>query len=105
LVKPAAIISYNTKDWFSFIFGFHKADSFHKLLPLIITICMYAGNIVRQEPDYRKLSETSYIKNIPIMHGLPDFYVIRVVAFMFYVLTSPELIDRKRKIRLAKILL
>ena len=29
------MISYNTKDWFTFIFKFHKADTFRKLMPLI----------------------------------------------------------------------
>lgn len=79
--KTPAMISYNTKDWFTFIFRFHKADTFRKLLPLIITICMYAGTIVWLELDYWKLSETSYVKNIPVMHGLLGFAISMLLVF------------------------
>ena len=75
------MISYNTKDWFTFIFRFHKADTFRKLLPLIVAISMYAGTIVWLELEYWKLSESSYVKNIPIMHGLLGFAISMLLVF------------------------
>lgn len=36
------MINYNPKDWFGFLFRFHKADTFRKLFPLLVTISAYA---------------------------------------------------------------
>lgn len=51
------MISYNTKDWFTFITRFHKADTFRQLFPLILAISAYSGIIAWLELDYWKLSE------------------------------------------------
>ena len=75
------MISYNTKDWFTFIFKFHKADTFRKLLPLIIGICVYAGIIAWLELYYWKLSDSSHVKNIPIMHTLLGFAISMLLVF------------------------
>ena len=75
------MIRYNPKDWFLIIFKFHKADTFRKLLPLIITIAMYAATIVWLELEYWKLSESSHVKNIPIMHGLLGFAISMLLVF------------------------
>ena len=75
------MISYNTKEWFTFIFKFHKADTFRKLFPLIIGICVYSGIIAWLEMDYWKLSENSYVKNIPLMHGLLGFAISMLLVF------------------------
>ena len=75
------MISYNPKDWFTFIFKFHKADTFRKLLPLIIGICIYSGAIAWLELYYWKLSESSHVKNIPLMHGLLGFAISMLLVF------------------------
>ncbi|MGB3005891.1 MAG: hypothetical protein WBC06_05265, partial [Chitinophagaceae bacterium] len=75
------MISYNTKDWFTFIFRFHKADTFRKLLPLIIAICIYSGIIAFLEMDYWKLSDKSYVKNIPVLHTLLGFAISMLLVF------------------------
>lgn len=75
------MISYNTRDWFTFIFKFHKADTFRKLLPLIIAVSAYAGIIAWLELEYWNLSESNYIKNIPIMHGLLGFAISMLLVF------------------------
>lgn len=75
------MISYNPKDWFTFIFRFHKADTFRKLLPLIIGICIYAGMVAWLELYVWKLSETSHVKNIPLMHGLLGFAISMLLVF------------------------
>lgn len=75
------MISYNPKDWFTFIFRFHKADTFRKLLPLIIGICMYAGIVAWLEMYVWKLSDTSHVKNIPLMHGLLGFAISMLLVF------------------------
>jgi putative membrane protein len=75
------MISYNTKDWFTFIFRFHKADTFRKLLPLIAGICIYAGLIAYLELYYWRLSERSFVRNIPIMHTLLGFAISMLLVF------------------------
>ncbi|MEJ0103672.1 MAG: bestrophin family ion channel [Bacteroidota bacterium] len=75
------MINYNPKDWFTFIFRFHKADTFRKLLPLIIGICIYSWVIVFLETECFKLSKDSYIKNIPLMHNLLGFAISMLLVF------------------------
>ena len=75
------MISYNPKEWFTFIFRFHKADTFRKLAPLLIAICIYSGVVAWLELEYWQLSETSKIKNIPLMHGLLGFAISMLLVF------------------------
>lgn len=75
------MISYNTKDWFTFIFRFHKADTFRTLMPIMLAIGIYAGIIGYLEVEYWKLSEDSYIKNITIMHGMLGFVISLLLVF------------------------
>jgi putative membrane protein len=39
------MITYNPKDWFTFIFRIHKAETFRQLMPLMIGVALYAGAI------------------------------------------------------------
>jgi putative membrane protein len=75
------MISYNPKDWFTFIFRFHKADTFRQLLPLIIGISAYSAVIAWAEMDYWQLSEKSYVRNIPVMHTLLGFAISMLLVF------------------------
>lgn len=75
------MINYNPKDWFTFIFRFHKADTFRTLLPLIIGICVYSGIIAFLEIEYFKLSESNHLKNIPLMHNLLGFAISMLLVF------------------------
>jgi putative membrane protein len=75
------MISYNPKEWFSFIFRFHKADTFRKLLPLITGICIYSAVIAFLEMEYFKLSGDSFIRNIPVMHTLLGFAISMLLVF------------------------
>ncbi|HMT36258.1 MAG TPA: bestrophin family ion channel [Chitinophagaceae bacterium] len=64
------MIQYNPKEWFTFIFRFHKSDTLRKLFPLMIGIAIYCALIVYLEREYFKLPPDSYVKNIPMMHVL-----------------------------------
>lgn len=75
------MISYNPKDWFTFIFRFHKADTFWQLLPMIVGICGYSGIIAFLELEYWNLSATSYVRNIPVMHALLGFAISMLLVF------------------------
>ena len=75
------MISYNTKDWFTFIFRFHKAETFRTLLPIMFAIGVYAAIIGYAEVEYWKLAENSYVKNITIMHGMLGFVISLLLVF------------------------
>lgn len=75
------MISYNTKDWFGFIFRFHKADTVRKLAPLIVAICVYSALIAYLELKYWKLSSDNFVRNIPVMHSLLGFAISMLLVF------------------------
>lgn len=75
------MISYNPKEWFTFIFRFHKADTVRQLGPMLIGICIYAGLIAYLEMEYWNLSEKNYVRNIPVMHSLLGFAISMLLVF------------------------
>ena len=75
------MISYNPKDWFTFIFRFHKADTFRKLFSLMIAISIYTAIISFLEMEVFKLADTSPIKNITMMHSMLGFVISLLLVF------------------------
>jgi putative membrane protein len=75
------MVSYNTKDWFTFIFRIHRADTFRKLLPLMIGIGLYSAGIGYLELEIWKLSEQSHVKNITVMHTMLGFVISLLLVF------------------------
>ena len=75
------MVSYNPKDWITFIFNFSKADTFRKLIPMMFIIGTYAGSIAYLELEYWKLPEDSHVKNISIMHGMLGFVISLLLAY------------------------
>jgi ion channel-forming bestrophin family protein len=62
--------SYNPKEWISFIFNISKAETIRKLLPMMFIIGIYSGLVASIEIEYWHLPETSFVKNISVMHSL-----------------------------------
>jgi len=75
------MISYNPRDWFTFIIRFHKADTFRQLFPLIIGISLYTGAVAWLEIYYWQLPEKHYLRNIPVMHTLLGFAISMLLVF------------------------
>lgn len=75
------MVQYNPKDWLSFIFRFHKSDTFLKLLPMILVIAAYSGIIAFFEIEYWKWSEGNKVKNIVLMHSLLGFVISLLLVF------------------------
>lgn len=75
------MISYNPKEWFSFIFRFHKGETFGKLLPLMVAIAAYSALIAFLEIEVFKLSETSHVKNVTVMHTMLGFVISLLLVF------------------------
>lgn len=75
------MITYNPKDWFTFIFRFHKADTLRSLTPLILGICVYSGIIAVLEIEIFRLSQNNYLKNISMMNTLLSFVISMLLVF------------------------
>lgn len=75
------MIKYNPKDWFLIIFKFHKADTFRKLLPLIIVLCLYALLITWLETEVWKLSDKSHVKNLSLIHTSLGMVISLLLVF------------------------
>lgn len=75
------MIQYNPKDWITFIFRFHKSDTFRQLIPMMVLIGLYSYGVGYLEMEYWKLSEKSYVKNITIMHGMLGFVISLLLVF------------------------
>lgn len=75
------MISYNPKDWITFIFRFHKADTFRQLIPMMIFIGTYSAGVAYLEIEYWDLPEDSHVKNISIMHGMLGFVISLLLVF------------------------
>ena len=75
------MINYQPKEWLSFIFRFHKADTFRKLLPMLIIISIYAGFIAFFETKWAEYSDKNALKNIPAVHSLLGFVISMLLVF------------------------
>ncbi|MFC5284888.1 bestrophin family protein [Pedobacter alpinus] len=75
------MINYNPKEWFTFIFRVHKADTFRKLVPLMIAVSIYAGALAYLELEYWNLADSSYVKNLSLMHGILGFVISLLLVF------------------------
>ncbi|MFT3979161.1 MAG: bestrophin family ion channel [Ferruginibacter sp.] len=75
------MVTYNPKDWFSYTFKFHKADTFRQLAPMLLGISIYSGIIAFLELEVWNLSQTSLVRNIPQMHSLLGFAISMLLVF------------------------
>lgn len=75
------MINYNPKEWVSFIFHIHKADTFRKLWPLMVSVALFSAGIAYLELNYLKLSETNFIKNVGMLHSLLGFVISMLLVF------------------------
>lgn len=75
------MIAYNPKDWFTFLFRIHKADTVRVLLPMILAIAAYSGLIAWLELNYWNLSQNSYIKNLTVLHTLLGLVMSLLLVF------------------------
>ncbi|WP_163999713.1 bestrophin family protein [Pyxidicoccus caerfyrddinensis] len=75
------MIDYNPKDWFTFIFRFHQADTVRKLFPMIVAISVYSALVAWLEQAVWKLPDDSRVKNISVLHSLLGFVLSLLLAF------------------------
>lgn len=68
------MISYNAKDWFTFIFKIHKAETMKRLLPLLLGVGLYAGSWAFVENIFLAENKTiELLKDIGIVYTILGF--------------------------------
>ncbi|MDJ1473520.1 bestrophin family protein [Xanthocytophaga flava] len=75
------MISYNPKEWFTFIFRFHKSDTLRQLAPLMAALGIYSWAVAYVELEYWKLSENNHLRNLTVVHSLLGFVISMLLVF------------------------
>lgn len=75
------MIRYNPKEWFTFIFRLHKADTFRQLTPMMLSIAAYVAVVAFLELEVFKLGKDSHLINITVMHGMLGFVISLLLVF------------------------
>lgn len=75
------MITYNPKDWFTFIFRLHRSDTIRKLFPMILAMAIYSWLVAYLELEYWDLSKESYVRNLTLLHNLLGFVLSMLLVF------------------------
>ena len=75
------MIRYNPKEWFTFIFRLHKADTFRQLTPMMLSIAVYVALVAFLEIEVFNLGKDSHLINITVMHGMLGFVISLLLVF------------------------
>ncbi|CAM3807239.1 bestrophin family protein [Mucilaginibacter galii] len=75
------MINYNPKEWFTFLFRFHKSDTLRELFPLLIGVGVYAAFVTWLLLDYVHLPDSSVIHKTNVVHTTLGFVLSLLLAF------------------------
>lgn len=76
------MISYNTKDWFTFIFKIHKSETFRQLIPLMMGVGVYAFVISYLElHNINNSASQDITKNIAGIYNILGFTLSLLLVF------------------------
>jgi ion channel-forming bestrophin family protein len=75
------MIAYNPKDWFTFIFRIHKADTIRRLFFMIVCIATYTAVIAWLELTYWNIGQKSGLRNFSILHTTLGFVLSMLLVF------------------------
>ncbi len=75
------MIAYNPKDWFTFIFRFHKSDTVRQLFPMIVAIAIYSLLVSYLEIHIIHISKESQLKNLSLIYSMLGFVISLLLVF------------------------
>lgn len=75
------MISYNPKDWFTFLFRFHRSDTLRELFPLIVGVGIYAAFVTYLLLDVIHVPDSSVIHKTNVVHSTLGFVLSLLLAF------------------------
>lgn len=72
------MIQYNPKEWFGLIFKFHKADTFRKMLGVLVVYSLFTGILVYAELN---IAEMKIFSKVIQIHSLLGFVIGLLLVF------------------------
>lgn len=72
---------YNNKAWLKALFFVSRADTLRKLSPLLLFVIVYSFAIAYWEIEHLRLSDKSWVRNIPTLHNLLGFAISILLVF------------------------
>ena len=75
------MLVYNPRKWFQITTFFSRSDTFRQLLPYLFICSLYCLAIAYLEKEILHLSDTSWVKNIPILHTTIGFVISLLLVF------------------------
>jgi ion channel-forming bestrophin family protein len=75
------MVQYNPKDWFTFIFKIHKADTVRRLFPILMGMVVYTFVIVFIVINIMHVPDAHTLKNLPVMHTLLGAVISLLLVF------------------------
>ncbi len=76
------MISYNPKEWFTFLFRIHRYETFRQLLPLMVGVAVYSGLVAYVELHSFFSPETKeQTKSISTIFSILGFTLSLMLAF------------------------
>lgn len=75
------MVKYNPKDWFTFIFQVHKADTLRQLWGMLLSMSIYTGIVAFVVLEVLQISKDSPFKSINTMHTLLGFALSMLLVF------------------------
>lgn len=75
------MVKYDPKDWLTFIFRFHKADTFRKLFPMMVLLAFYAALVAWIEIEFMRISKDNPLTNFSIMHSILGLVISLLLVF------------------------
>jgi putative membrane protein len=74
------MITYDSRNWIAAL-ALHRADTFRKLLPILVLVGVFTWVVGYIETEYLRLSRQDFVSNLPSMHGLMGFAISMLLVF------------------------
>jgi ion channel-forming bestrophin family protein len=74
------MITYDSRNWFKAL-ALHRSDTFRKLLPLLLLVGLFTLGVGWLEVKHLKMSSSSLVSNLPIMHSILGFAISMLLVF------------------------
>lgn len=75
------MVEYNPKDWFGFLFRFHKADTVRKLIPIMLCLVVYAMLIVYFLHDVFHVDDKEQLTHLSQIYTILGFVISLLFVF------------------------
>lgn len=74
------MITYDSRNWFAAL-ALHRADTFRKLLPLLLVVGVFTWAVGHVETVFLGLTRQNAVANLPSMHALLGFAISMLLVF------------------------